>query len=333
MTAVDVWTELEGEVQSPGPGSVRRRMGPHAPCDIFLALELPSERPMLVMTAPAVAAAQLEGGEWSLGVETELIAQPDGRTDVCLKLTDRRFIDVFGRLADDMIEAVTTQPTAKLALQEFGSRFLRWQRFLERAQPDGLSLARQMGLYGELWTLMEFLLRRRKAAAAADAWVGPLGANQDFQLGNLAIEVKCTGTKLPVKVRIQSERQLDETGVEALYLLILVLDVREGGDKTLADIVASVRQEVSADAKAASNFEERLLQMGYLDAHGERYGRRSYVVRETHVCQVTLGFPRIVGSQLSQGIGDVRYSLGLPECLPFEVGPAALTAALESVNA
>lgn len=59
------------------------------------------------------------------------------------------------------------------------------------------------------------------------AWKAALAAHQDFQFSTGALEVKTTAAKQPQSVRITSERQLDDTGVGALFLHVVVVDERE----------------------------------------------------------------------------------------------------------
>jgi hypothetical protein len=290
---------------------------------MYLALELPSRLPMLVFTVPDDVAATLGQYPASLGIETVLFPASNGKTDVCMRLNEPRFAEMFDRLVEDIVDQVSTAQTAEAGIQKFVNRFGHWQQFLQRLSPEGLSYTAQLGLYGELWFMCERLLPVLPASTVIQMWTGPLAANQDFQLAGLAIEVKFTSTKLPLRLRIQSERQLDATGTDVLYLAALTFDVREGTDRTLPQLISGIRDSLG-NSGAAQLFEDRLYLAGYADKHVPEYEDRSYTLRESHICKVTDSFPRIVESDLRQGVGDVTYSIGLSDCLPYEVSVQSL---------
>jgi hypothetical protein len=333
LTVIDpetIWAELRREHAPNAPGSIRRRVTASAPCDIYLAVEVPSRHPMLVLSLPGNATDDLEVGTWSAGVETGLLPNSGGMTDLWMKLSDDRYADLFARLVLDLIDTVLSEQQAEGAIRRFSERFRRWQTLLQRSTQSGLGQAAQVGLYGELWFMMRYLVDHLPSRAIVDAWVGPLGANQDFQLPGLAVEVKCTGTKRPLRVRVHSERQLDDTGVLDLFLCALVFDVRQSDRATLPQLVANVRRAVEVDQTALVRFDERLLLMGYLDSHSSHYSERSFSLREEHLYRATSGFPRIVEQDLRNGVGDVSYSVGLGECAAFEVDRSVVTAAIEA---
>lgn len=114
----------------------------------------------------------------------------------------------------------------KQAAAELLGRLRRWQQFLTAAR-DLLSIEAQRGLWGELHVLRTHLLPALGAAATVVGWKASAAAHQDFQFSGGAVEVKTTAAKQPQSVRITSERQLDDTGVGALYLHVVVVDERE----------------------------------------------------------------------------------------------------------
>ena len=159
-------------------------------------------------------------------------------------------------------------------------------------------------------------------------------ADQDFQFSGGAVEVKTTAAKQPQSVRITSERQLDDTGVGALFLHVVVVDEREvpaGGTvpgQSLSALIADDRIGLSADVIALSAFNDRLLDRGWLDAHASRYEGRRWTVRGERTYQVRRGFPRLVEVDLPTGVGDVNFAVSLAACEPFAAPVSAMLAAL-----
>ncbi len=249
-----------------------------------------------------------------------------------LALTERRFDSVFDALLHDVIEVVARAQSQSAAVAAFVSRLRHWQKFLERAGPNGLSREAQQGLFGELWFLRERMIPLVGPDPALLAWVGPGGAHQDFLLQSCAIEVKTTGTKEPQQLIIQSERQLDDTGLAALFLFHLSIDVREGVGETLVMMIDSLRQLLKANTAALELLEDRLLETGFLQAHASQYERTGYNIRHTFLYQVKDSFPRIVESDLKPGVGALRYSIAAAECRHFLVTTDELKSRLAGLN-
>jgi Putative PD-(D/E)XK family member, (DUF4420) len=59
--------------------------------------------------------------------------------------------------------------------------------------------------------------------------------------------------------------------------------------------------------------------VGYLDVHVTRYEKIGYIIREHNYFKVEAGFPRIIESDLRNGIGDVRYTISVAECKRFSI--------------
>jgi hypothetical protein len=114
------------------------------------------------------------------------------------------------------------------------------------------------------------------------------------------------------------ERQLDDTGVERLYLFHLSLDAHLDNGETLASLVDDLRDSLRSTA-VGPVFDERLLEAGFLNAHRHHYENPGYTVRESNFFRVTEGFPCIVEKDLRSGVGDVHYSVAVAECKHFLV--------------
>ncbi len=150
-------------------------------------------------------------------------------------------------------------------------------------------------------------------------WTGSKGTQQDFQFSGCAVEVKTTSAKQHQKLAIASERQLDDTGARTIVLLHLSLDIRQGQGETLPEVIASVRSLVAGDAIARNELENLLFEIGYLDIHATRYESIGYTIREHNYFRVGADFPKIIESDLRNGVGDVRYTISVAECKRFSI--------------
>jgi Putative PD-(D/E)XK family member, (DUF4420) len=151
-----------------------------------------------------------------------------------------------------------------------------------------------------------------------NAWQGQSRANHDFQLGRHAFEVKTTTARGPFEVRISSERQLDDVGLDSLHLVVVVVAELPDGAHTLPALVNDLRERLSTDVEALDGLNGKLVEGGYLDAHAPRYSA-AYEQRSLRWFRVGEGFPRITETMLPDGIGDATYTLSLAACKAFAV--------------
>ncbi len=333
MTFEDIWRDQEEGAGGVGGGCVARRVYPHSPADLRLAVEKPSNTRLLLLRVAASVLATPREFPRSLGFEVRRVFEPvDGRRYVRLiiRLASPSFRDVFTSLAEDVACRVARAAGDAEAVRILAERLERWQAFLKQHPAEGLAEEARQGLYGELWFLSRHAIPHLGPRAAVSAWKGPGGAAQDFQLPRLAIEVKTSAARQHQTLTISNERQLDATGVDRLMIFHLSLDSRDGGGEPLPEMVRSVRDLVAADAAAAAAFEEALFEAGYLDCHATLYERTGYTVRESNFFDVAGDFPRIVEADLRNGVGDVRYTISVAECRNYRVDDSTALQLLEA---
>ena len=84
-------------------------------------------------------------------------------------------------------------------------------------------------------------------------------------------------------------------------------------------MIATVRLLVSVDEIARDELENLLFDVGYLDIHVTRYENVGYTRREYNYFKVEADFPKIIESDLRNGVGDVRYTISVAECKRFSI--------------
>ena len=307
VISTETWASLAAP--NAGHGLVRTRVIPHAPIDIFAAVEHPSGAKLILFgLADAEQAASVDLPQ-ATGIVVRAVPAPSesgwGHAEV--RLVDARYDEVFTSLADDLADHISRAKDGSVAIGRLVDRLRRWEAFLKLVDPEGLSQERRAGLYGELHVMRQHLLPIDKEVAVM-TWVGPEGAFQDFQASRWAVEVKTSRTKEPVSVRISGERQLDDLGLEFLGMAHIGLEQRRSSGETLPEIVASVRAML-ADTAVAETFEGQLLGAGYLAIHEPRYQSDGYLVRFDELFHVRAGFPRVTERDLPGGVGEVSYSV------------------------
>jgi hypothetical protein len=235
-----------------------------------------------------------------------------------LLLTDPACADIFTALATDITQAVAASHAEPAGVAVLVERLRRWQRFLEETGPSGLSPEAQRGLYAELWLLRDHLIPTVGPTAAVLAWAGPSRSAHDFELGPIAIEVKSTVAKQHQALRIVSERQLDDTGLDALFVFHLSLAAHRDTGESLPELVDHLRR-LAGPTAASQQLDDKLIEAGYLDAQRTLYVNPGYAIREANFFHVAVDFPRIIERDLRNGVGDVHYSVSVAECRHFLV--------------
>ncbi|AYV28981.1 hypothetical protein EES41_19920 [Streptomyces sp. ADI95-16] len=305
----DEWRELESPQDVPGRSSLR--LHPDSPLDVFLSVSHPGRQRMLVLRTDARAADHIVRSVGRLpraaGLEMNLHAVSRVEYELQVVLTANELREVFNPLVTDVADTVREAPAAAAALTAAVERFERWQDLLRAVGRDGLGPEARRGLVGELLVLRDHILPLVSPAEAVEAWTGPDGANQDFQLPQVAVEAKASTAKRPRSIRIASERQLDGTGTPSLLLALALLDERRGGSgESLNWLVDQVRERLSSTAVRA-RFDGRLMQAGYLPGQQDLYDEPRYTLRDLRFWHVREDFPRIVEADLPEGVGDCTY--------------------------
>ena len=313
---VALWEQLEGE--SSNPGVLKRLIDPYWVGELSAAVVKPSnERALVLELAEPI---QMDPDELSASNSFDLVTAgtSDGVTSLQLQLTDIEFRDTFALMAEDVAKKILLTKTESDGAHSFVQGIGRWLRFLKRRNVKALNRRKRVGLYGELTVLHEVLSPLISADAAIRAWMGPLGQYQDFHLPGIAVEVKTISATAPQTLKIETERQLDDTGFEALVLAHLSVDVRNGTGRTLPELVQTIRESLSSQS-AIEEFEDRLFEYGYTEGHAHLYANEGFVSRETSYYRVRDGFPRIIERDLLPGLGSVRYAIDASACDPFSI--------------
>ncbi|WP_430500136.1 PD-(D/E)XK motif protein [Micromonospora trifolii] len=304
------WAPLEAENHP--YGIVARRLFPRSRHDIFLAVQQPTGRRVLLLRVPASAGRSVAERYSSLpstrGLAIEFATAPDGSTELRVVLTADERREVFNPLIADVATTAHLAEGPVEALTAAIERFEHWRHLLQSIRDTGLGEEARRGLFGELVVLRDHLWPVLPPQKAVSAWRGPMGADQDFELATCAIEVKTGTGRSPRSIVIASERQLDDTGTGHLLLAHLSLDERRGGSgESLNAIVGSLREASPPVVRA--ELDDLLISAGYLSEHRHLYDELRYTVRGTDFWHVTGDFPRITEADLRPGVGGCRYRI------------------------
>jgi hypothetical protein len=317
----DAWKLLYAEDRAE-PGWHGRRIHVTAATPIYAALQIPGPTKGLLLQVKAKSILPGNTFPSSAGFEVQLDpvdAGPNGSVRICLRLTERRYEDVFVVLAEDVAAAVAGAGSEPAGLAAMLGRLNTWQRFLKRPGQGILSDQEQVGLFAELTVLSGLLADGLAASDAVRSWRGPWGAPQDFTLATCSLEVEATVSANPVSFEVSNLAQLDERVLPSLILCHLTL-ARAMTGMTLPELVDTVGITIAAtDPGALLPFNDSLLEVGYLEAHRPEYESERYKVHSERHFLVKAGFPRILADELRTGVTACSYSVQISACMRFLV--------------
>ena len=316
------WQQLDNQT-----GVFRRvRYDAASPCDLYLGLKMPENQRLLAIRLPKTLAKGIGNVPAFRGIRVEKVVDPDDNTRFFLNLalTDPQLADVFDVLLSDLIDQLLPVSNPSDVVRMFLNQLARWEDLFGNYKADGLSPEQQKGLFGELYLLRKLLHNTPDSEWAVEKWVGNDAAVQDFRGATWAIEVKTSSQTTHERLTINGERQLDESPLDRLFLYYLNVDVRSGAGESLNDLVTTIRSQISADFSALQSFNRKLTKAGYFNTQAGFYADTGYVIRTQHIFSVTGDFPRIITADLRPGVGDVRYSVSLSDCLPYSISEPEL---------
>lgn len=244
-------------------------------------------------------------------ITTEILSD-EIQTDkilLLIGLADNSLSSIFAVLCEDLFNCISNIREDKELVKSLQNRFLKWKELFELAKSPGLSPEKQIGLFGELFLLKELIEETGRIEECLNIWVGPDTGIRDFEKNNTAIEVKTTQTHNHQRIRISSERQLDTSLLENLFLFHLSLEKRFGNENSLNKIVSALFFVIGDNMLLNNVLNRKLISVGYFKHHKSCYENISYMIRGKDFYSVIENFPRIEEKDLMKGVGDVKYSI------------------------
>ena len=304
---------------------VKKRIGDVSALDVYAAKRVTDDLEALLLE---VDKGDLAGiAEWPRSKGFEVFPEPlgsgsDGRIRIHLQLVDNRYRDVFRALCRDVCLVLVATVGGVEAIRFFHKRLVRWQSFLQKHGPEGLSEQARCGLFGELLVLRDMLLPCIAAGTVLPAWRGCKKAHQDFQFAYSTLEVKTTRAVIPDLISVSNIQQLDAKGIKYMFLTVVNVHENETAGETLPGMVDSLRAALPDDSRDL--LDQGLEEVGYSDAHRDIYSRTHYQQLTLLHFEVRDGFPRLTRDQVPEGVKSVRYDLSVDSCRPFRTDEVAL---------
>lgn len=249
-----------------------------------------------------------------IGVDIRMGERP-GSQRLVLTLARHVDTDLFQSLCETLIESLRKVDDSAAALAVALAHLKRWKAFLAGRKAT-LSSEQVRGLFAELQMMRSLYGTRLTPTMAVEGWCGADRVQQDFIFGDTAIEVKSLSGRERNAVRISSEDQLESLTAD-LFLAVYRLSELPDSDQaaSLNELVRSIESEV-ADADAMEQFSRKLAAYGY--APLPEYDAPLFLVSDLQAYRVIEGFPRLVRSQIPNGIARLSYDIELETIQPFK---------------
>ncbi len=326
MTKIEnIWLGLEGDNFSHS-GLLYRRYSAEVLPDVFIALKATEKLRCIAFRISSLFA--FDENQWNKLKDIKIETLPDERDKsrkfLLILLLNKQHKDIFSTLCEDLIFGVSEVSTEQILVEKLLERLAKWQSLFEKVGKQGLSDEAQRGLYGEIYFLRFFLNNISDKNYCLKSWLGPEKSIQDFQYSNWAVEVKTTHGNNHQKIHITSERQLDDSIIEKIFLYHLSLDVRVGNGESLNSLIDEISEVLKENIMASNLFKLKLLESGYYEIHRPLYGERGYIIRQENLYRVSGNFPRITENQIPIGVGDVKYSIVLSESEEWRINHKSL---------
>lgn len=233
----------------------------------------------------------------------------DGKYALAFILLSKEMEEVYITMCGDIIRFSSIESSPAKALIQVIGRYKQWIKLLEHQRSALMGASAQKGLIGELYYLKTRLEAGMNEEDALTGWVGPEGADQDFQYTDGWHEIKATGISSS-EVGITSIEQLDndETGELIIVRIDKCADEKKGSI-TLRSIVQSIFPLLHSNYSALEAYNAKLSKVGYMDL--PEYDQQFYYISGKETYAVDCDFPRLRRASLPSEVTQCNYSLSI----------------------
>lgn len=303
---IDKWSDLRNQK------GYMQRVDPNHPLDFFVGINENGFDQLALITV--IEPFQMKS---SKALEVEKNKRKDGKWATQISSVERKNQDIFARLCVDLVESSYTAISEQEGISKVTARFLAWQR-LFATMHETLPKSVLKGLVGEISFARLLMEKGISKDDVINAWMGPNGADRDFTLADKWYEVKAIATGKD-KVTISSLNQLEIS--EKGYLVICYVDEASSTDTdaiSISQLINNMRTELMDAPEASRLFEEKLVNLGYIDRSA--YDGLYFSLNGMEYFEVDDKFPRLVTENVPTEIVGVRYDLSLVGITPWKVG-------------
>lgn len=284
--------------------SIGRRADENHPLDFFAAYD---EDCNMQMILAADYLPSIPSSSQQIAVRANL--RHDGKYALCFSLIDKNLRDQFIPLCWDIMNCSFCITNKKVGIEVSVKRFRLWQKLFAEPRGRRMSDAQIKGLIGELCALKQIVLAKHPPGTALAGWVGPIGADRDFEMPEVWYEVKTVSLSRDT-VSISSLDQLD-TDAEGNLLIARIEKASPNSPAcfTLNSLADEIRVCL-VDGESRTIFDARMASSQYDPA--DTRAEEPYVLHRIEIYKVIGEFPRIRRSEVPASISNASYDLSIP---------------------
>ena len=250
------------------------------------------------------------------GIKTDLRSINDtGNQGLIVTLEKHIDQDLFFSLCETLVSALTDIADPAVGLSVALSQIKRWKAFMAGRKAKVLTAEEVRGLFSELLFLQNMLSQGFSENDALESWQGPETSHQDFIYSNTAVEIKSLSGRERSTVRISSEDQLEGVNDNLFLRIYRLVDMPESDKSRSLNAMVREMEDQIQDADALEKFSEKLAKAGYVELR--EYDSPKFVVAEENTYRVTEEFPRLIRSEVPEGVVRVGYEIELEAIRSF----------------
>ena len=252
------------------------------PVATFLAVDELGGRHLLVELEGGKPLEEDTASSGVVVVRRTLRSEPEDADWVDLALRLENLTELFSVIVSEVVAELSRGMSPSVAPT---IALDRWRELLDSSGRT-ISLARHVGVFGELWQLREVV---RRGDARTEVWAGPLRGRHDLQgAAGHDIEVKTSRGQNVRIVTIHGIGQLEAGGCKSLYLACMRVEPVNAAGETLADLLRTL---VALGCRR-TDLQERLNSVGFTqDVVGNL--AQAFRVTENRLYAVNDDFPRL----------------------------------------
>lgn len=323
ISYTEIWESINNESKNnPMQPQIARRIPSEGLFSSFLATDFKKGIRLLYIKIDTNQDISIDSLPKFRGLDISIVVQSLGkfsnatflRLTQSIPNTDNIFELVISDLCDKVIQLQNKTNLSDTLINTLSE----WKLFFEKQENEILSLSAQKGLVGELHFLKDYIFRNYSLAESVFYWTGSNKTTHDFQIKNKVVEVKTTSGKQHKKFSISSEKQLDSTGLEYLYLALFSVNLHSNMPQcTLPALIREICAIIQ-DPISIFRFQVKLAKYGYNETLANKY-TTGFSISEMRFFEVKEGFPRLLQADLPNGVGEIKYSVVVAACTPYEI--------------
>ncbi len=225
---------------------------------------------------------------------------------VQFSLTEPELAELFYRFCDDLIDSSRNETNQASGYHFVIYRFAKWEKMFV-TKSDILAEESIMGLLGELYFLLTYMIPAYGQHKAVGSWSAPDPTIKDFSVDDTWFEVKAAGARSST-VKISSLQQLDFEKPGNLVIVRLEKMAPSFSGSTLNEFVLRLIKILDSPDDCDA-FKRKILLSGY--AYNEKYNDYVYEIKDMTIYEVDDNFPALRSKSLGNAIQNVEYDLSI----------------------